>query len=125
MSVVQLQHLSVLSPLRCCQFIKQKLLCRSIKDFAQQVQENQLHCLVNNAGIFIPQDARSEEGFEVHAQADASKLCCQCHIPWPATCDCKLTLAAGPLADHLGGQSLWVSVVKSNDMAAVHYGFTL
>ena len=42
-------------------------MLRSIRDFSNRFLDDGsgLHCLVNNAGVFIPPDDRTEEDFEV------------------------------------------------------------
>lgn len=41
--------------------------CSSIRDFAEAFQKRKipLHVLINNAGVFMPPDDRTEEDFEV------------------------------------------------------------
>ena len=43
------------------------LNCRSIKDFSNKFLDSgsPLHVLINNAGVFIPPDDRTQEDFEV------------------------------------------------------------
>ena len=43
------------------------LACRSIKEFSDQMhkREEMLDVLVNNAGVFLVEHNRTEEGFEV------------------------------------------------------------
>ena len=43
------------------------LCCRSVHKFATQfaASKEPLHCLVNNAGEFVPKDEVTEDGFEI------------------------------------------------------------
>jgi NAD(P)-dependent dehydrogenase (short-subunit alcohol dehydrogenase family) len=43
------------------------LACRSVHKFASEfaATKQPLHCLVNNAGEFVPKDEVTEDGFEI------------------------------------------------------------
>ena len=42
-------------------------ICRSVHKFATEFANSKqpLHCLVNNAGEFVPEDKMTEDGFEI------------------------------------------------------------